>query len=112
MEWNEIVTAADLGVDCDDEQYNPVRRVPVVVTGDQGLLYIDVIKSFDGNGNEVPMADAVGGGTGIAATVGGGGVTGMATRASGLSAQILALQSMTCQIWREIQEMQMNQLAD
>ena len=107
MEWNEIVTAADSGVDCDDERYNPVRRVPVVVTGDQGLVYIDVIQSFD-DGNEVPIADEVGGGTGIAATVGGGGVPGMAKRASGLSAQILALQSMTCYIRREIQEMNSN----
>jgi hypothetical protein len=65
MEWNEIVTAADSGVDCDDERYNPVRRVPVVVTGDQGLVYIDVIQSLDGDGNEVPMADAFGGGTGM-----------------------------------------------
>jgi hypothetical protein len=109
MEWNEIVSAADLGVDCNDERYNPVRRVPVVVTGDQGLVYIDVIQSLDSGGNEVSMADAFGGDT---ATVGGGGVTGMATRASGLSAQMLALQSMTCQIRREIQEMRMNQLAD
>jgi hypothetical protein len=112
MEWNEIVTAGDSGVDCNDERYNPVRRVPVVVTGDQGLVYIDVIQALDGDGNEVPMADAFGGATGIAATAGGGGVTGMATRGAGLSAQLLALQSMTCQIRRELQEMRMNQLAD
>ena len=116
MERNhELVrTAADSGVDCDNERYNPVRRVlPVVVTGDQGQqVYIDVIQSLDGDGNEVPMADVFGGGTGIAGTVGGGGVTGMATRTAGLWAQMLALQSITCQIPRELQEVRMNQLAD
>ena len=88
-------------MDCDNERYNPVRRVPVVVTGDQGLVYIDVIQSLDGDGNEVSMADAFGGVTGLAGTVGGGGETWMATRTAGLLAQMLALQSMICQIQRE-----------
>ena len=33
MEWNEIIMASVVGVDCDAVGYNPIKKVPVVVTG-------------------------------------------------------------------------------
>ena len=94
MEWNEIVSAGDTIVDCNSAEYNPICRVPVIVTGDQGCVYIDVIPSF----NE---ADAGGGGPIVV-----GGATG------GIQAQLLALQSQSSQIRRELQELRANQMAD
>ena len=36
----------DANLDCNSAEYNPIRRIPVVVTGDQGCVYIDVVPSF------------------------------------------------------------------
>jgi Transcriptional activator of glycolytic enzymes len=96
MEVNEIVLHNTGGAV--DASYNPIRRVPVVVTGDQGCVYIDVIPCLD-NG----VDDLVG------ASAGGGRLT---TTTGGLQAQLLALQSISTQIRREIQELRTNQMAD
>ena len=39
MELNEVVSAGVDGVDCSAPNYNPIRRVPVIVTGDQGCVW-------------------------------------------------------------------------
>jgi hypothetical protein len=95
MEVNEIVSQAT-GSDV-DPNYNPICRIPVVVTGDQGCVYIDVIPSLD-NGDD-DLGGAAGGGR-MAATTG------------GIQAQLLAIQSSNAQIRRELQEVQTNQMAD
>jgi hypothetical protein len=97
MEWNEIVSAGDVNVDCNSTEYNLICRIPVVVTGHQGCVYIDVVPSFD--------AADVGGGQIV---VGGA----RATTGRGIQAQLLALQSQSSQIRRELQELQTNQMAD
>ena len=63
MEWKEIITATVVGVDCDDAVYNPIKRVPVVVTGDQGCVHIDVVPALDEFDGDV--GDGNGGGGGI-----------------------------------------------
>jgi hypothetical protein len=80
-----------------DPNYNPIRCIPVVVTGDQGCVYIDVIPSLD-NGDD-DLGGAAGGGR-MAATTG------------GIQAQLLAIQSSNAQICRKLQEVQTNQMAD
>jgi Transcriptional activator of glycolytic enzymes len=96
MEWNEIVSAGDVNLDCNSTEYNPIRRVPVVVTGDQGCVYIDIVPSFE------------------EADVGGGQIVVGGARATtgGIQAQLLALQSQSSQIRRELQELRTNQMAD
>ena len=52
MEWKEIMTATLVGVDCDDVRCKPIKRVPVVVTGNHGTcVYIDIVPTLDENGN-------------------------------------------------------------
>jgi hypothetical protein len=110
LEWNEIVLASDPGIDCNSPFYNPIQRVPVVITGDEGCVNIDIIPSLDENGNVV---DGMGGVVGIAnGGTGGREVGGMASTAGGLAAQLLAVQSLASQIRREIQELRSNQMAD
>ena len=110
LEWNEIVLALDPGIDCNSPFYNPIQRVPVVITGDEGCVNIDIIPSLDENGNVV---DGMGGVVGIAnGGTGGREVGGMASTAGGLAAQLLAVQSLASQIRREIQELRSNQMAD
>jgi hypothetical protein len=93
MEVNEIISNASVdGGGVVDPNYNPICRCPVVVTGDQGCVYIDVIPCLEDG------IDAVGGR--IAATTG------------GIQAQLLALQSLSSQIRRELQELRTNQIAD
>jgi len=72
--------------------------VPVVVTGDQGCVYIDVVPSFD-------EADGARG-----EILTGGHATTVST--GGIQAQLLATQSLTSQIRQELQEMRTNQMAD
>ena len=43
MELNEVVLAGVNGVDTNLPNFNPICRVPIVVTGDQGCVYIDVM---------------------------------------------------------------------
>ena len=105
MEWKEIITATVVGVDCDDAVYNPIKRVPVVVTGDQGCVHIGVVPALDEFVGDV--GDGNGGGGGIL-DIGAGagrGVGGLATTTAGLTAQLLAVQSIGNQIRRELQEL-------
>jgi hypothetical protein len=74
--------------------------VPVVVTGDQGCVYIDVVPVFDQQQAAVGAVEQ--GGAGI---LGGGG-------GAGVSAQLLSLQAAASQIRRELQELRTNQMAD
>ena len=102
LELNEIVTATVRGgVDCNAPDYNPIQRVPVVVTGDQGCVYIDVVPVFDEQQGAVGTVLEQGGG----AILGGGG-------GAGVSAQLLSLQATASQIRRELQELRTNQMAD
>ena len=110
MEWKEIISATVVGVDCEDARYNPIKRVPVVVTGDHGCVYIDIVPTLDENGD---VEDEFGGILGIGAGgAGGRGVGGMAATTGGLVAQLLAVQSLAGQIRRELQELRANQMAD
>jgi Transcriptional activator of glycolytic enzymes len=113
LEWNEIVLATDPGIECNSPLYNPIKKVPVVITGDEGCVNIDVIPSLDENGNV--LMDGMGGGVvGIGnGGAGGRGIGGgMASTAGGLAAQLLAVQSLASQIRRELQELRSNQMAD
>ncbi len=105
MEWNEVVSATVVGIECDAPGYNPIRRVPVVVTGDQGCVHIDVVPSLDeaGGVEEGGVPFGIGGGAGGHAT---------AATSGGLAAQLLAAQSLLSQIRRELQEVRANQMAD
>jgi hypothetical protein len=92
MELNEVVSAGANGVDTNLPNFNPICRVPIVVTGDQGCVYIDVIPSCL---NDVGEEQAtVGGSTG------------------GIQSQLLAIQSLASQMRRELQELRTNQMAD
>ena len=72
-----------MGVNCNAPDYNPIWRAPVVVTGDQGCVHIDVVPSLDeARGDEVGAAIF-----GVA-----GGHAAMATSTGGLTAQLLAVQ--------------------
>jgi hypothetical protein len=96
---NEIVTATVReGVDCNAPDYNPIRRLPVVVTGDQGCVYVNVVPVFDKHQAAVGNVELGAG----AAILGGG---------AGISAQLLSLQAAASQIQRELQELQTNQMA-
>jgi hypothetical protein len=98
VQWNEIVTATVEGVvDCNAIDYNPIQRVPVVVTGDQGCAYIDVVPLFE-------EGAAAGERQGAGIVAGGG--------AGRIQAQLLSLHSLASQIRRELQELRTNQMAD
>jgi hypothetical protein len=107
----EILTATVPGVDCDDPRFNPIKKVPVVVTGDQGCVFIDIVPTLveeaASEGAEYGAILGIGG-----SGAGGRGVGGMATTASGLTAQLMAVQSLASQIRRELQELRANQMAD
>ena len=108
-ELNEILTAS--GIDVERENYNPIRRVPVIVSGDQGSVFIDAI--FDEEEDE--QAGAGGGGAAGAAGGGGGGVARAAAGArppSGMNAQIMALHSLATQVRREVHEIKLAQAGD
>jgi hypothetical protein len=92
-----------VGVDCDAPSYNPIRCVPVVMTGDQGSVHIDVVPSLDEAGGDEE---------GAAIFRGAGGHAAMVTTTRGLTAQLLAVQPLAIQIWRELQELRANQMAD
>ncbi len=100
LDLNAIVAATVRGVDCNAPDYNPIRRVLVDVTGNQGCVYIDVVPVFDGEQAAVGTVEHGG-----AEILGGGG-------AAGVSAQLLSLQAAASQIRRELQELRTNQMAD
>jgi hypothetical protein len=101
MELNEVVSAGVSGVDCNAPNYNPIRKAPVIVTGDQGCVYIDVVPScFEAPvGARVEQVGVVTGGL-------------LTSRTGGIQAQLLALQSGDVQMRRELQEVRTNQMAD
>ena len=107
-ELNEILTAS--GIDVGQENYNPIRRVPVVVSEDQGSVFIDAIFEEE----QVGAAGGVGGGAVVA---GGGGVV-VARAGAGargpaeMNAQMIALHSLSTQIRREVHEMKLAQVGD
>ena len=107
-ELNEILTAS--GIDVGQENYNPIRRVPVVVSGVQGSVFIDAI--FEEEQEQVGAAGGVGGGAVVA---GGGGVVVARAEAeargpAGMNAQMMALHSLSTQICREVHEMKLAQV--
>jgi hypothetical protein len=93
-ELSDLLTAS--GSPIVDENFNPIRRVPVVVSGDQGSVFIDTIEEF--------VDDAI---TTVAG-VGGGG----RPAAGGIHAQLLAIHSLTTQIRRELHDIKVVQAAD
>ncbi|KAI2501964.1 hypothetical protein MHU86_12517 [Fragilaria crotonensis] len=96
-ELQEILTAS--GVDVEGENYNPIHRVPVIVSGDQGSVFIDAIDNVEDDG----------GGGGGGAVVGGiaGGRPG-----AGMNAQLMAVHSLATQVRREVHEIKLSQVAD
>jgi hypothetical protein len=103
LEWNEIMAWTAPRVDVTASDYNPIWKVPVVVTGDQqGWVKIDVVPSFEeirGEGDGI--IGAIRGRHGI-----------MACTVGGISAQLLALQSIASQLRRELHKLRMHQTAD
>jgi hypothetical protein len=100
LELNEILTAS--GVDVEVNNFNPIRRVPVIVSGDQGSVFIDCIEAEDQEGQQV------GGGGAVV-----GGVLGPGGRpAGGMNAQLMAVHSLATQLRREIHEIKLAQVAD
>ena len=91
---SEILTASGSPPPVDGD-FNPIRRVPVVVSGDQGSVFIDTVDGF------VDASDPT------VAGVGGGG-----RPATGIHAQLLALHSLATQIRRELHEIKLVQVAD
>ncbi len=107
LEWNKIVSATVVRVDCDAPSYNLIWRVPFVVTEDQGCVHhIDVVPSLDQAGGDEECAAIFRGAGGHAA------MATTTTTTGGLTAQLLAVQSLAIQIWRELQELRANQMAD
>ncbi len=102
LEWNEITAWTVPRVDVTASDYNPIWKVPVVVTGDQGGVRIDVVHSF----NKISVeGDGI-----IGALHGYHGI--MASTSGGISAQLLAVQSLASQIRRELHKLRMHQMAD
>ena len=102
-----------MGVDCNAVGYkNPNKKVPVVVTCDQGCVIIDITPTLDKTGNVIK-----GIGNGGAGERGVGGVAlttaRLASTTAELAAQLLAVQLLLAsQIWQEIQKMRANQMED
>jgi hypothetical protein len=80
-----------VGVDCNDARYNPIKRVPVVVTGNHGCFYNDIVPTLDENGI---VKDENGGILGIGA--GGRGVGGMAATTGGLAGSAVVGGTVAC----------------
>ena len=92
MEWNEIITATVVGVDCNAVRYkNPNKKVPVVVTCDRGCDNIDITPTLDKTGNVIK---GIGNGGAGGRGVGGVALTSarLASTTAGLAAQLLAVQ--------------------
>jgi hypothetical protein len=102
LEWNEIMAWTEERVDVTAPDYNPSQKVPVVVTGDQGCVYIDLVPSLDEVGGEGDVI--VGAGRGCCGL--------MASTAGGFSVQLLAVQSLASQIRHELHELRTHQMAD
>ena len=83
------------GVNVDDADFNPVTKVPVIISGDEGTVFIEVV-------DEVSRAEL--------GQIGGGGGSGAA--GEGICEQLLALQSRMSQICHDIHDIKMNQGVD
>jgi hypothetical protein len=94
-ELNEILTAS--GIDVNAENFNPIRRVPVVISGDEGSVFIDAIFEEDQGGANLRAGAAAGG------VVGG---------QAGVNAQLMALHSLVTQVRREVHEIKLTQASD
>jgi hypothetical protein len=88
-ELNEILRASNVNVD--EPDFNPISRVPVIVSGDEGTVLIEVIDS------ELRGANAA---------------TGNAARSMAIQDQLLAIQSSINQLRRDINDIKTNQLID
>jgi hypothetical protein len=88
-ELNEILRASNVNVD--EPDFNPISRVPVIVSGDEGTVLIEVIDS------ELRGANAA---------------TGNAARSTAIQDQLLAIQSSINQLRRDINDVKTNQLID
>jgi hypothetical protein len=96
-ELGEILTA--LGVDVERENFNPNHPVPMIVSGDQGSVFInaiDIIEDHESGG---------GGGSIVRGIVGG-------RPAAGMNAQLMAVHSLATQVRREVHEIKLSQVAD
>ena len=87
-ELNEILRAAGVA-NVDDPDFNPVKKVPVIVSGDEGSVFIEVVDSeilADGNNQ-----------------IAGG---------SGIREMLLTLQSGVSQLRRDVQDIKLTQGVD
>ena len=94
FELKEIYLAS--GVDgVDNPDFNPVTKVPVIISGDEGTVFIEVVE-------ELARGEfaRIGG-------VGGGGAAG-----AGIREQLLAVQSGISQLRRDVQDIKLNQGVD
>jgi hypothetical protein len=92
---NEILTAS--GIDVNAENFNPIRRVPVVISGDEGSVFIDAIFEEEQGGANLRAGAAAGG------VVGG---------QAGVNAQLMGLHSLVTQVRREVHEIKLTQACD
>jgi hypothetical protein len=96
-ELGEIITA--LGVDVERKNFNPIHRVPVIVSGDQGSVFIDaidIIEDHESGGGGGPVVGGIAGGR----------------PAAGMNAQLMAVHSSSTQVRREVHEIKLPQVAD
>ena len=90
-ELNEILRA--VAVNVDEPDFNPIQKVPVIVSGDEGTVLIEVIDC------DLRAANAAGGG--------------MATRSTAIQEQFLAIQSSLNHLRRDIKnDVKTNQAID
>jgi hypothetical protein len=100
LELNEILTASGMNVEVNN--FNPICRVPVIVMGDQGSVFIDRIEAEDQEGHQVR-----GGGAIVGGVLGPGG-----RPTGGMNAQLMAVHSLATQFCCEIHEIKLAQVAD
>ncbi len=97
LELKEILAASG-GVDVEIENFNPIRQVPEIVSGDQGSVFIDCIEEQE---------QGQGGGAVV-----GGMVAGGRPPTGGMNAQLMAVHSLATQLRREVHEIKLAQAAD
>jgi hypothetical protein len=90
-ELNDILSAS--GVDVEEADFNPIHKVPVIVSGDQGTVLIEVIDS------ELRTAANVMG-------------SGAMRSSTAIQEQLLAIQSSLNQLRRDINDVKTNQAID
>jgi hypothetical protein len=88
-----------LGVDVERKNFNPIHRVPVIVSGDQGSVFIDtidIIEDHESGGGGSPVVGGIAGGRPVV----------------GMNAQLMAVHSLATQVRREVHEIKLSQVAD